>query len=321
MTRFILRRVLVSVPLVWALATLTFFLIRLAPGDPVALYYDPQISPEVMEAVRERLGLDEPLHVQYAHWLLSLARGEFGVSFQYQRPVGEILRETIPNTLLLTFWALVLNLVVGIVVGMVSAIRHRSWVDHTTTLGALFVHSMPGFWLGLMLIILFSLKLGVLPASQMQSVNAEFLSLPARVWDRFLHFVMPVFVLGIGSAAAVARYVRGSLLDVIRQDYIRTARAKGAGERRVILRHALKNALLPVITLLGLYLPFLVSGAVVTETIFAWPGMGRLTVQAIFARDYPVIMATNLLAAIVVVAGSLLADVLYGIVDPRIRYE
>jgi peptide/nickel transport system permease protein len=132
---------------------------------------------------------------------------------------------------------------------------------------------------------------------------------------------MPVFVLGIGSAAAVARYVRGSLLDVIRQDYIRTARAKGAGERRVILRHALKNALLPVITLLGLYLPFLVSGAVVTETIFAWPGMGRLTVQAIFARDYPVIMATNLLAAIVVVAGSLLADVLYGIVDPRIRYE
>jgi peptide/nickel transport system permease protein len=309
------------VPLVWALATLTFFLIRLAPGDPVAMYYDPAIAPEVMEAVRARLGLDEPLHIQYARWLFSLARGELGISFQSQRPVVEMLSETIPNTLLLTFWALVLNLVVGIAVGVVSAVRHRTWVDHTTTLGALFVHSMPGFWLGLMLIILFSLKLDLLPASQMQSVNAEFLSFPARAWDRFLHFVMPVVVLGIGSAAAVARYVRGSLLDVIRQDYIRTARAKGAGKGQVIFRHALKNALLPVITLLGLYLPFLVSGAVVTETIFAWPGMGRLTVQAIFARDYPVIMATNLLSALVVVGGNLLADVLYGIVDPRIRYE
>ncbi len=321
MIRFIVRRVLLAVPLLWALATATFFVVRLAPGDPLAIYYNPEIDPAVMETIRARLGLDQPLHVQYGKWLLSLVQGELGVSFSHHRPVADVLADAIPNTLLLTGLSLLLILVVGVLLGVISAVRQYSWVDHVTTLGALFVYSMPGFWLGLMLIIVFSLKLGLLPASQMQSVDAEFLSAPGRWLDRLEHLVLPVFVLGIASAASVARYTRGSMLEVIRQDYVRTARAKGLPERRVIFRHALVNALIPVITLLGLYFPFLLSGAVVTETIFAWPGMGRVTVGAIFARDYPVVMATNLVAGVMVVAGNLLADVLYAVVDPRIRYE
>ena len=321
MTRYVVRRVLLAIPLLWALATATFFVVRWAPGDPLAMYYDPTVDPSVMQTVRERFGLDRPVHVQYVKWLAALARGDFGVSFSHHRPVADVLAEAIPNTLALTGLSLVLILVVGVAVGVVSAVKQNTWIDHTSTLGALFVYSMPGFWLGLMLIIVFALKLGLLPASQMQSVDAEFLSAPARFADRARHLILPVFVLGIASAAAVARYTRGSLLDVIRQDYIRTARAKGLPERRVILRHALINALIPVITLLGLYFPFLLSGAVVTETIFAWPGMGRVTVGAIFARDYPVVMATNLVAGVMVVAGNLLADVLYAVVDPRIRYE
>jgi peptide/nickel transport system permease protein len=319
--RYVIRRVLVSIPLIWALATLTFFLIRLAPGDPLAIYYNPEIDPEVMETLRVRLGLDQPLHVQYVKWLGSLAHGELGVSFSHHRPVVDILREAIPNTLILTSWALALDLVLGVLIGVISAIRQYSWVDNTITVGALFVYSMPSFWLGLMLIIVFSLKLGWLPASQMESVDAEYMTTTARFFDRALHLVMPVFVLGIASAASVARYMRGSLLEVIRQDYIRTARAKGLPERTVVFKHALMNALIPIITLLGLYLPFLMSGSVITETIFAWPGMGRVTVSAIFARDYPVVMAMNLVAGIMVVAGNLLADILYGVVDPRIRYD
>jgi peptide/nickel transport system permease protein len=319
--RYVIRRVLVSIPLIWALATLTFFLIRLAPGDPLAIYYNPEIDPEVMETLRVRLGLDQPLHVQYVKWLGSLAHGELGVSFSHHRPVVDILREAIPNTLILTSWALALDLVLGVLIGVISAIRQYSWVDNTITVGALFVYSMPSFWLGLMLIIVFSLKLGWLPASQMESVDAEYMTTTARFVDRALHLVMPVFVLGIASAASVARYMRGSLLEVIRQDYIRTARAKGLPERTVVFKHALMNALIPIITLLGLYLPFLMSGSVITETIFAWPGMGRVTVSAIFARDYPVVMAMNLVAGIMVVAGNLLADILYGVVDPRIRYD
>jgi peptide/nickel transport system permease protein len=320
-TRYVIRRIIVSIPLIWALATLTFFIIRMAPGDPLAIYYNPEIDPAVMETIRARLGLDQPLHIQYVRWLASLAQGELGVSFSHHRPVADILIETIPNTLTLTVWALALDLLLGVVIGVISAVRQYTWVDNTITLGALFVYSMPSFWLGLMLIILLSLKLGLLPASQMESVDAEYMPALARVWDRFLHLLMPVFVLGIGAAASVARYMRGSLLEVIRQDYIRTARAKGLPERTVIFKHALVNALLPIITLLGLYLPFLMSGSVVTETIFAWPGMGRVTVGAIFARDYPIVMAANLVAGVMVVGGNLIADVLYGVVDPRIRYD
>jgi peptide/nickel transport system permease protein len=259
MIGYIIRRILLSIPLLWALATLTFFIVRLAPGDPLAMYYNPEIDPSVMETVRARLGLDQPIHVQYVRWLGALAQGELGVSFKHHRPVAEILAETLPNTLILTGLALLFDLGLGVILGVIAAVRQYSWVDHVTSIVALFLYSMPGFWLGLMMIILFALKLGWFPASQMESVDAEFMGFFPRLWDRITHLIMPVFVLGIASAASVARYMRGSLLEVIRQDYIRTARAKGLSERRVIFKHALTNALIPIITLLGLYLPFLIS--------------------------------------------------------------
>jgi len=321
MWMYILRRILIAVPLIIGLATITFFIIHMAPGDPMALYRNPEISPEVMELMRKNLGLDQPLHIQYVRWLTSMARGNFGISFTAHRPVADILKETIPNTLQLTFLALLLNLIVGIIIGVIAAIKQYSGVDHAITVSALFIYSMPSFWLGLMMILLFSLLLGWLPASQMQSINADLFDFWHRLWDRIIHLIMPVFVLGIATAAGTARFMRGSLLEVIRQDYIRTAHAKGLSERVVIFKHALRNALLPIVTLTGLSLPFLLGGSVITETIFAWPGMGRVAITAIFARDYPVVLAANLIAAVMVVLGSLLADITYSILDPRIRYE
>jgi len=321
MWMYILRRILIAVPLIIGLATITFFIIHMAPGDPMALYRNPEISPEVMELMRKNLGLDQPLHIQYVRWLTSMARGNFGISFTAHRPVADILKETIPNTLQLTFLALLLNLIVGIIIGVIAAIKQYSGVDHAITVSALFIYSMPSFWLGLMMILLFSLLLGWLPASQMQSINADLFDFWHRLWDRIIHLIMPVFVLGIATAAGTARFMRGSLLEVIRQDYIRTAHAKGLSERVVIFKHALRNALLPIVTLTGLSLPFLLGGSVITETIFAWPGMGRVAITAIFARDYPVVLAANLIAAVMVVLGSLFADITYSILDPRIRYE
>jgi peptide/nickel transport system permease protein len=321
MWTYILKRILISIPLIIGLATVTFFIIHMAPGDPMALYRNPDISPEVMELMRKNLGLDQPLHIQYVKWLGSVARGNFGVSFTAHRPVLDILKEAIPNTLQLTFLALLLDIIVGIVIGVISAIKQYTYVDHSITVSALFIYSMPSFWLGLMLILLFSLLLGWLPASQMQSINADLFGFWHRMWDRITHLIMPVFVLGIATAAGTARFMRGSLLEVIRQDYIRTARAKGLSERVVVFKHGLRNALIPIITLTGLYLPFLLGGSVITETIFAWPGMGRVAVGAIFARDYPVVLAVNLIAAVMVVMGNLLADITYSLLDPRIRLE
>ena len=316
---YIVKRILIAIPLIIGLATVTFFIIHLAPGDPMALYRNPEISPEVMEMMRKNLGLDQPLHIQYFKWLTSMARGNFGISFTAHRPVLDILKEAIPNTLQLTFLALLLDLIVGVVIGVISAIRQYTATDHSITVSALFIYSMPSFWLGLMLILLFSLVLGWLPASQMQSINADLYGFWHQLWDRITHLIMPVFVLGIATAAGTARFMRGSLLEVIRQDYIRTARAKGLSERVVVFKHGLRNALIPIVTLTGLYLPFLLGGSVITETIFAWPGMGRVAVGAIFARDYPVVLAVNLIAAVMVVMGNLLADITYSVLDPRIR--
>jgi len=320
MWTYALRRIVQAVPLLFGIVTLTFFAIRLAPGDPLAMYYNPHVDPAVMDQVRRNLGLDQPLHVQYLMWLRSVARLDLGVSFTQHRPVADILLDAIPKTMQLAFWAIVVDLAIGIMVGTISAVRQYSLLDHSTTVGTLFFFSMPTFWLSLMLIVVFSLKLGVLPASQMSSVGVEMLGFWGRLWDRVLHMVMPVFVLGVAGAASTARYMRASLLDTIREDYVRTARAKGVSERMIIFKHAMRNALLPIVTLTGLYLPFLISGAVVVEEIFAWPGMGRTLVTAIFARDYPIVMGTMLIAPAVVVLSNLLADILYAWVDPRIRY-
>lgn len=252
-------------------------------------------------------------------------RGDFGYSFAQHRPVTDVIADALPNTLLLSGVSLVLIFVVGCAVGIVQAVRQYSKLDETLTFVSLLVYSMPGFWLGLMLVILFSSPAVPdalrLPISGMTDVNHELMNAWGRFVDRARHLVLPSFALGIASAAGVARYMRSSMLETIGQDYIRTARAKGLSERRVILGHALRNALLPIISLLGLYLPLLFGGAVVIEVVFAWPGMGRVLYNSVASRDYPVVMAASFLFGVLVLFGNLLADLLYAAVDPRIRYE
>ncbi len=329
MIGYLLRRLLGSIPLLLGILTLIFFIIHLAPGDPTARFFNPNVSPEVIEQMRRNLGLDQPLHIQYFKWLSAFLRGDFGYSFGQMRPISEILPEVLWNTLQLTLISLVIIFILGMLIGIVQAVRQYSLADNVLTFLALFFYSMPSFWLALMLILLFSLKAAQwglptwlqFPAAQMMSVGAEYLPPGAQLVDRLEHLFLPAVALGIGSAAGVARYMRGSMLEVIHQDFIRTARAKGLSERTVIFKHALRNALIPIITLLGLYLPFLLSGAVLVETIFSWPGMGRLIVDAIFQRDYPLVMATSFVIAAIVIFGNLISDVLYAVVDPRIRND
>lgn len=330
MTAYVVRRLLQSIPLLFGILTLVFVLMHAAPGDPTAMYMHPGVSPEVLEQMRENWGLDQPLPIQYVRWMKSFLSGDFGVSLAQNRPVASILAERIPNTLILSGVSLLLIFAIGIAIGIIQAVRQYSLLDNVLTFAALFIYSMPSFWLGLMLILIFAFKVyqvdwwpDVLrfPASGMTSVNYDLLGFWGKLGDRIHHLVLPSIALGVSSAASVSRYMRSSMLEEIRQDYIRTARAKGLPESSVILKHALKNALLPIITLLGLWLPFLFSGAVLVEQVFAWPGMGRTIIEAIYQRDYPVVMATTFVFAAMVVIGNLIADVLYALVDPRIRYE
>lgn len=326
MIRYILRRTVAAIPLVLGIATIIFFILNLAPGDPAARYIGPSVPPEVVAQIRTNLGLDDPIHLRYVKWMGSLLTGDFGYSLGQARPVGPLIREILPNTLLLSGTALVVAFLAGIVLGVVQAVRQYSLTDQVLSVAALFFYSMPSFWLALMLILVFSLGARTLdwpfwlPASGMQSVDYVFLSTGGKVLDILRHLALPAGTLALVLTAGIARYMRGSMLEVIRQDYVRTARAKGLPEIRVVFKHALRNAMGPIITLFGLYLPVLFSGTVFVEVVFGWPGMGSLIVNAIAQRDYPVVMAATFMFGLLVVAGNLLADVLYGVVDPRIRY-
>ncbi len=324
MGRYIVKRLLQAVPLLLGIATITFFIVHLAPGDPMDMYLEPrfrrQIDPEVIELVRQKYGLDQPIHVQYLRWLGNLAKGDLGESFYYRRPVASLIAERVPYTLQLAILALLFDALVGIALGIISAVKQYSIVDKSVTLGSLVVYSIPGFWLALMLVLVFSVNLGWFPTSQTRSLDYEFLSWSAKALDRLWHLVLPVFVLGVASAAGTARYMRNRLLEVLSEEYVLAARARGLRERTVILKHALRNAMIPIVTIYGLSLPFLLGGAVLIEKVFAWPGMGLLAVGAVTARDYPVILATSMMAAVLVVLGNLLADVSYALVDPRVSY-
>jgi peptide/nickel transport system permease protein len=327
MGSYIARRLLGSIPLVLGIATIIFFVVNLAPGDPAALYFQQGVPPEVLEQIRRNFGLDQPIHVRYWRWMVAFFTGDFGYSYAHARPVLDIILETLGPTLILAGSTLVLIFVIGVVVGVLQSVRQHRPLDRILSVISLFFYSMPSFWLGLMLMLLFALKAHewgwpiALPPTGMTSVDHEFMSFGEQMVDRLRHLILPVLTLSLVMAAGIARYTRGQMLEVIRQDYIRTARAKGLPERQVVIKHALRNSLLPVITLLGLYLPLLFSGSVFVEVIFSWPGMGRVIVESIFQRDYPLVMATSFIFALVVVLGSLIADVLYAVADPRIRYD
>jgi peptide/nickel transport system permease protein len=327
-TKYLARRLLGAVPLVLGIATIVFFAVNLAPGDPTLYYIAPGMTQEVIEQTRVNLGLDDPVHVRYVKWLGAMLTGDFGYSFSHARPVIDVLQEFLPNTLVLSGCALVVAFLLGIVIGTAQAVRQYSVFDSATSVVLLFFYSMPSFWLALMLILTLSLFARNVwewpiwfPASGMVGTDYAFLSLAGRIRDRLSHLVLPTLSLSLVLTAGIARYMRGSMLEVIRQDYVRTARAKGLPERTVVFKHALRNALIPIVTLVGLYIPLLFSGTVFIEYIFAWPGMGRTIVEAIATRDYPLVMGGSFFFATMVVAANLIADVLYAVVDPRIRYD
>lgn len=325
MLKYTIKRLLLSVPLILGIITATFFMSHLAPGDPMDMYLEPrrqsQMDPQVIELLRIKYGLDQPVHVQYVTWIKNFVQGDFGESFRYRRPVRDLLVEALPYTLQLTFLAIILDALVGISLGIISAVRQYTKLDKAVTVGSLVVYSIPSFWLALMLIMVFSVNLGWFPTSQTRSMNYDDLTAIGKLLDRMWHLALPVAIMGLAGAAGTARYMRSRLLEVLNEDYIMAARARGFRERTVIVKHALRNALIPIVTIYGMSLPFLLGGAAIIETIFAWPGMGRMTVSAVGGRDYPIIMATVTIAAILTVLGNLLADITYAAVDPRVSYD
>jgi len=306
MRSYLLRRLSLAVPVVAGVVTLVFLLIHLIPGDPVEIMLGESALPADREALRESLGLDRPILEQYGRFLWGLCRGDLGGSLQQRRPVSELIWAHYPATLELTFAAMLVSLLIALPAGVLSGIRQYSLWDHSTMFMALLGVSMPNFWLGPLLIWVFSIQLGWFPVSGRQGLA---------------HLVLPALTLGASMAAIVARMTRSSVLEVLREDYVTTARAKGLSEFRVVGKHVLRNAMLPVLTVVGLQFGALLAGSIITETIFSWPGLGTLLVKAIQTRDYPVVQGCVLVIALSYVAVNLLTDLLYGVIDPRIRYE
>jgi peptide/nickel transport system permease protein len=293
-----------------------FTLMRLAPGGPEAVLAGGDLSPELAAQVRQRLGLDRPWPVQYASWAGAALRGDLGRSFKTGDQVAQLIRDRVGPTLQLTGGALLLAVAVAVPLGVLAAVRRNTAWDTLASGTALFGISFPSFWLGIVLILLFSEVLGLLPPSGLAPFGRE-----GDVAARLRHAALPTLTLGLIQMAAFMRFTRSSLLEALGRDFVRTARAKGVPDRRVVWRHALRNALIPVVTAIGLSLPVLVGGAVLTETVFAWPGLGRLAVGAVFERDYPVIMGVNLVVAAVVIGANLVTDLVYCLIDPRISYR
>ncbi len=320
MGTWLARRLLAAVAIVFAVVTLTFFLMHLGPVSPIVPSAEQPLDPDVVARLRQQFGLDQSLPVQYERYLTQLARGNLGVSFSQRRPVAAALADAIPNTLVLAGAALLIDFGLGVLLGVVMAARARRRLDAALGNVTLFLRSVPTFWLGLIVLLVLGERLRWFPVGGViDIVRHQSLSLAGRIGDRLWHLALPALTLGIVGAAGTARFQRSATLDALSADYVRTARAKGATERRIVLVHALRNALLPAITLFGLALPFLLTGAVLIETVFAWPGMGKLAADAIFSRDYPVVLACALAASAIIVVGNLAADLLYAVADPRIR--
>jgi peptide/nickel transport system permease protein len=314
MGRYLVRRLLQVIPLLFGITLLVFLLVNAVPGNPVSdLAFQPGVRPEDVEAIKHSLGLDQPLYKRYFTWLGNVVQGDFGNNMVTHRPVIRDIRERLPNTLKLTVAAFILAILFAVPVGVYAAVRRNTWFDNLATFGAVAGVAIPRFWFALMMILIFAVTLRWLPSGGTQAYGGGGLG------DQLKHLIMPAVTLAIAEMAGWTRYIRGQMLEVIRQDYIRTATAKGLRERVVIFRHALRNALLPLVTLMGLSIPEFFSGALIIETIFSWPGIGRLTYDAAVARNYTVIMATVLMSAALTILGNLLADIGYSLLDPRVK--
>lgn len=319
MFRTLARRAAAGIAVVGGVVTLTFVLLHLAPGDPVARLLGPAATPAQIESQRHALGLDRPLPVRYVEWASRFARGDWGTSLVSGRPVTELLGAAWPPTVRLVVLSLLLSYVIGVSLGVFQAARGGSRVDTSISVVTVTLYALPGYWLGLMLVMVFSYRARVLPAFGAAGLDVDFLPTWARLVDSLRHLVLPLATLALIGAGGIARYARGAMLDALTQPFVVTARAKGLRPARVLRHHVFRNALVPVITLLGLSLPALFSGTVFVEAVFAWPGVGGALVQAVQARDYPVVMAATTVSAVLVVVGNLLADVGLAWADPRAR--
>jgi len=313
MGRYILQRLAGMLAVMFAVVTIVFIIVRVAPGDPAAVMLGPDASAQDISQLRARLGIDQPLPIQYALFLGQLIRGDLGESIFLNRPVLSALADRAEPTFFLTLFAIAIASVIAIPIGILSAYRRGSLFDQATTTVAMLAASIPSFWLGLLLIQYFAVRFGIFPVSGYGGPGA---SLATRLY----HLVLPAFALGIVSSALILRFTRASMLDVLNDDYVRTARSKGMGEFRVVMKHAFKNALIPVLTVIGLTAALLVSGAVVTETVFGLPGIGSLVVSAVLRRDYPVIQGALLIIAALYVLINFVIDMLYLVIDPRVKY-
>ncbi len=319
MLRFILRRVGASALLLFLVLTATFFLIHIAPGEPARLFDNPRISAEKRQEMRQVYGLDQPLGRQYVTWMGSVLRGDWGTSISLGRPAFEVLMERMPNTCLLAAATIVVEHVLGFLFGLLAAARAGSLLDRQIRVWSLVLYSIPEFWFALLAIELLTVRWPLFPTNQMRSDRAHLLPPLEQATDVLHHLALPVLILGIAECGAIVRFVRNGLLDVLSQDYIRTARAKGLAPLRVLWVHALRNALIPLVQRLGLSLPYLLSGTLVIEVIFSWPGVGFAVFQAMLQRDYPVILAATAMTGALVAGGNLLADLLHAWLDPRVR--
>jgi peptide/nickel transport system permease protein len=313
------RRLVMLVPLVWLVVTLAFVVVQAAPGSYADTIDNPRLSPETRAALRAHYGVDEPMPRQYLRWLGAVATGDLGTSFMYREPVARVLARALPPTLILAGTGLAITLLLGFVLAVASARNPYGWADRVISFFSLALYGVPTFWLAGGLIMVFSLGLGWLPPSHMHSVGASELGAFASLIDLLRHLILPAVSLGVLGATGTARYLRATLLDIRSSRFMLAARARGLPEWRLLWVHALRPALLPVVTIFGLSLPLLVSGSVVVETIFSWPGMGQVAFNAARARDVPLILGATLVGAAAVILGNLVSDVLYAVVDPRAR--
>lgn len=340
MNRFLVRRLFQAIPTLFGISVLSFMLMLATPGDPITtITFNPSSKPEATAILRRQLGLDQPPLVQYAYWLIGndwrqididgdgigdiqgarhgVLRGDFGQSIALKRPVLDVIIERIPATLLLAIPAIMLGYIIGVFIGMLAALRHNSWFDQLSRVLSVLGSAIPAFWLGLILIIIFSVDLRLLPMGGMRDITRE--DSGFNIFESLPYMIMPVTVLTLGIVAVISRYARIQALEVLGQDYIRTAFSKGLGNQYINFRHVARNALIPVITLLGGAIGTLLGGAVIIEQVFSWPGLGRLTIDAVSQRDYPLIMGSVVISAVMYILGLIISDILYSIVDPRIR--
>ncbi len=315
MTTYLIRRLVMMIPILFGISVISFAIMYAAPGKPAVMNLDPDISVEDREKQMAALGLNDPPHIQYLNWMGNVLKGDLGNSFTKKQPVKDMILDRLPNTLILMLFSTILAVIISIPFGVLSATKQYSKLDYGVTVTSFLGLATPNFWLGLMLIMLFSVQLGWTPVGGVSTLGADF-----SLLDRLHHLILPAIVLATADMAGLTRYTRSSMLEVINQDYIRTARAKGFRERTVIYKHGLRNGLIPIITIFGLMLPTFIGGSVIVESLFSWPGIGKLFIDATFERDYPVIMAITMFGAVLTVIGNLIADILYAVMDPRIEY-